>query len=374
MTRRNIIAIAFYLLTRILTLSSYSVFAQTGETLRQAVEGSLIGCAITSADLENPELVALVTSQFNCITPENEFMPHRLTSGPDVFAFTPADRVVQFATKHDLPVFGHMLLWNYKTPRWLFQKVDGEPLPRTKALANLRHYIKTVAGHFQGKIQAWNVVNEAISDVPGDYLRDTPALRAIGEDYVAKAFQFAHAADPDAELYYNDYNIEQPGKREKALYLIRSLKAQGIRIDAVGIQGHWLIDYPSLATIDDGIRTFTDEGLKVMITELDIDVLPRTFNGAQMETVEHGPNPYPDGLPDNLQNKLAQRYSDIFTVLEKHPAVTSITFWGPHDGRSWLNDFPVKGRTNHALLFDRYLQPKPAYYAIIDALQQTPNE
>jgi endo-1,4-beta-xylanase len=262
-----------------------------------------------------------------------------------------------------------MLLWDYKTPPWLFQDAEGKPLPREQGLANLRHYIHTVMNHYRGRILAWNVVNEAISDEPGEYLRDTLGHRSIGDDYVERAFAFAQEADPNVELYYNDYNVVIPEKRAKILKLVRSLRAAGRRVDTVGLQGHWLMGFPRLEWIDDTVEAFAAEGFKVRITEMDVDVLPRTVSGANMQTVEHGPNPFPKEFPPAEQARLAERYGAIFERLLRHPAVKSITFWGSHDGRSWLNNYPVRGRTNHALLFDRQLQRKPAHTAVVEAFE-----
>jgi endo-1,4-beta-xylanase len=342
-----------------------------GETLREAAGNRfLVGCAVATADLGNPKLAALVADQFDCLTPEFEFMPGHMVDDEGKYTFAAGDRVVAFAEAHRMPVFGHMLVWHFVTRKWLFEDRAGKPLPREKALANLQNYVDTVMGHYKGRIRAWNVVNEAVSDKPGEYLKDTPALRAIGEDYVEKAFQFAHAADPKAELYYNDYNIEQPAKLEKTIRLVRSLKARGVRIDAVGIQGHWLIAWPPTNMIGKGIDTLSAAGIKVMITELDVDPLPRNISGADMTVVEKGADPYRQGLPPAMQEKLAKRYGEIVAEIVRHPAVTMIGFWGTHDGRSWLNDFPVKGRTNHTLLFDRDFKPKPALHTVISALRE----
>ena len=186
-----------------------------------------------------------------------------------------------------------------------------------------------------------------------------------------KAFEFAHEADPDVELHYNDYGIEVGGKRDRALRLIRQIKAAGLRIDAVGIQGHWALESPSPAEIEQGIQAFADEGLKVMITELDIDVLPRSHDyGADIAATEsHGMDPYTAGLPDEVQRKLADRYGTLFATFLRHPQITRVTLWGVSDRDTWLNYFPVRGRTNHPLLWDRQLQPKPAFTAVIEALQ-----
>ena len=217
------------------TLACAPVFAREKPTLREAAgDKFLVGAAIATVDLQDPKLSALVTQQFNCITPEYDFMPEKLIDEKGNFTFENGDKIVDFAEKNSMPVFGHMLVWHFVTRKWLFENPDGTPLPREKALANLKLYIDGVVGHYQGRIKAWDVVNEAISDNADEYLKDTPALRAIGPDYIEKAFEFAHDADPNVELYYNDYNIEQPGKLEKTLRLIRALQAKKLRIDAVG--------------------------------------------------------------------------------------------------------------------------------------------
>jgi endo-1,4-beta-xylanase len=340
------------------------------ETLREAAgDRLLVGCAVATQDLDNPELATLITEQFGCITPEYELMPRYLVDDGGRFTFDRGDRVVAFAEAHHMPVFGQMLVWHYVTRKWLFEDPGGKPLPREEALANLKKYVDAVMGHYRGRIKAWNVVNEAISDKEDEYLKDTPALRAIGEDYVEQAFKLAQAADPQAKLYYNDYNIEQSPKLEKAVRLVRSLQAKGARIDAVGVQGHWLIDRPPTDRIEKGIDALAATGVKVMITELDVDPLPRKTSGRDMAVTKEGANPYPHGLPPEMQQRLARRYGEIVRAVVRHRAVEAISFWGTHDGRSWLNDFPVKGRTNHPLLFDRQYQPKPALDAVIEALE-----
>ncbi len=346
------------------------IIPTAGPTLREAAgSGLLIGCSVESRALEDPRIATMVARQFSCLTADNEMMPALLVDEAGQSTFERGDRIAAFAQAHRLPLFGHMLVWHHVTRDWLFKDAQGNPLSRDEALANLRRYIETVAGHYRGKVVAWDVVNEALSDQPDEYLRATPALRAIGEDYIEKAFEFARAAAPDAELYYNDYNIEEPGKRAKALRLVRSLQARGGRIDAIGIQGHWNLHHPAPATIADAIREFHATGLKVLITELDVDVLPRTTSGADLVSVEEGPNPYPEGLPAEVQQQLAARYREIFTALLRPPGVAMITFWGSDDGHTWLNDYPVKRRTNHPLLFDRAAQPKPAFQAVIDVLR-----
>jgi endo-1,4-beta-xylanase len=340
------------------------------QTLRQAAgKRLLIGCAIATVDLQNAKRTAMIVQQYDEITPEYDLMPAHLVDDAGHYTFTDGDAIVAFAAQHHMPVLGHMLIWNFVTRQWLFQDAQGKPLPRAQALANLKGYINTVVGHYRGKIQAWNVVNEAISDNSGEYLKDTPALRAIGPEYIQKAFEYAHAADPKAELYYNDYNSEQPDKLAKTIRLVRSLQHSGVRIDAVGIQGHWLLDWPPTEMIEKGIDAIAALGVKVMITELDVDPLPRDSSGANMAISATGDNPYPDSFPPAMQAKLAQRYGAIMAAILRHPSVTMVNFWGPDDSRSWLNDYPVKGRTNYPLLFDSQDNPKPAFDAVLHALQ-----
>ncbi|EDY84259.1 Glycosyl hydrolase family 10 [Verrucomicrobiia bacterium DG1235] len=341
------------------------------ETLRQAANDKLlIGCPVGGIDLSNTLLLDLVLREFNTITIETELMPFKLGADEDDYAFENADRVLEWADAHDLPVYGHMLLWDYRTPQWMFTDPNGTPLPREQGIANLKTYIQKVATHYRGRLAGWNVVNEAISDTPGEYLRETSAYRSIGPDYVQLAFQFAQEADPNVPLYYNDYNLVVPEKREKALRLIRELQAADIRLDAIGMQGHWLLGFPEIQWIHDSINAFAGEGIDIYITELDVDVLPRTVAGANMATVDEGPNPYPDALPEPVQRELAQIYHEFFAAILEHPEVKMITFWGSHDGRSWLNDFPVTGRTNYPLLFDRNLQKKPAHQSVLKAFSK----
>lgn len=371
--RRPLAFAALALSSFVFALAGASTVSASAESLRAAApESVLIGAAASARDLQDPKFVALYLKHFNAITAHADMMPARLVDDDRVYDFERADAVAEFAAKNELTLYGHMLLWQHLSRDWLFKDRDGNPLPRAQALANLKGYIDTVVGRYRGKVKSWDVVNEAISDEPGEYLRDIPARRAIGDDFIVKAFELAHAADPEAELYYNDYNIELPEKRAKTLRLLRELRAAGARIDAVGIQGHWMLSskHAEPQVITDAIREFHAAGFKVMITELDVDVLPRTTSGANLESVEEGPNPYVDGLPADVQRQLARRYEEIFDAILEPGVVTMITFWGTHDGHSWLNNFPVKRRTNHPLLFDRAFEPKPAFHAVVEALER----
>ena len=202
-------------------------------------------------------------------------------------------------------------------------------------------------------------------------MRQSPWYRIIGEDYLLKAFQFAHEADPRAELYYNDYSLENEAKRKGAVELIQKLKAAGAPITGVGLQGHNKMDWPTARQQAETIEAFAALGVRVNITELDVDVLPRTTrqNTADVAATAAGgagSNPYTAGLPKDMQEALANRYAELFEVFVQHrDAISRVTFWGVTDGDSWLNNFPTRGRTNYPLLFDREGKPKPAFDAVV---------
>lgn len=341
-------------------------------SLRETVgDRLLIGAAVGRRQLDDPAYAALVSTHYNSIVAGNEMKPDSLQREKGRFTFERADEIVAFAEKHNQQVVGHTLVWHSQAPRWLFEDESGKPLSRDEALANLRTHIETVLNHFRGRIVGWDVVNEAISDAPNEYLRDTPARRAIGDDYVIQAFRIAHEVDPNVELYYNDYNIEADYKRPKAMRLIRELQAAGVRLDAIGVQGHWLLRHPELSEIERGLTELASTGVPLMITELDIDPLPRRGAGADVNATEQQADPYKDGLPPEVQQELADRYRAVFDLLVRYAnegTVKRVTLWGVHDNSTWLNDFPVRGRTNHPLLFDRAYQPKPAFFAVRESL------
>ena len=278
-----------------------------------------------------------------------------------------------FGPKHGMFVVGHVLLWHQQTPAWVFAGEGGKKLDRETALARLRSHIATVVGRYRGRIGGWDVVNEALEE--DGTLRKTPWLEAIGEDYIAKAFEYAHEADPEAELYYNDYNLWKPAKRDAAIRLVQGLKAKGLRVDGIGEQAHWGIDDPPLAAIDAcPRRDARGRASSPLITELDMDVLPRDPDmwGADLSKkakIRAATNVYPDGLPPAMQEKLARRYADVFALFLKH-GVGRVTFWGVTDATSWLHNFPIPGRVNYPLLWDRDGREKPAFEAVAEVLRK----
>lgn len=331
----------------------------------------LIGGALND-DLvsgNDPRAAALAERHYNTITAENVMKWLLIHPAPDRYDFDAADRLVKFGEERKLFIVGHTLVWHNQTPRWVFEDERGKPVDRETLLARMRDHIHTVVGRYKGRVHGWDVVNEALEE--DGSLRQSPWMKIIGEEYLAKAFQYAHEADPEAELYYNDYSIENEPKRNGALALIRKLQSQNIRISGVGLQGHYQMDWPSPGLIDTTIDEFAALGMKVMVTELDVDVLPNPtgHQGADLSVraaMRKEIDPYTEGLPDSLQQKLAERYAELFQAfIGKSGKLSRVTFWGVYDGTSWLNDWPVFGRTNYPLLFDRRHQPKPAFLEVI---------
>lgn len=361
------------LLCAAMALATVSAAAETPALKSVAPKGLRIGAAVnrTQAGGNDAKAVAIVSRQFDTVTAENDLKWERVHPEPDRFDFEPADRYVEFGEKHGMFVVGHVLLWHQQTPAWVFAGENGRPLDRATALARLKGHIDAVVGRYRGRIGGWDVVNEAL-DEDGS-LRKTPWLEAIGEDYVAKAFEFARAADPEAELYYNDYNLWKPAKRDAAVRLVLGLKAKGLRVDGIGEQGHWGLDDPPLPAIDAALAAIRASGARALVTELDVDVLPRDPEmwGADLSKkarIRAATNVYPDGLPPAVQEQLARRYADLFRLFLRHD-VGRVTFWGVTDATSWLHDFPIPGRVNYPLLWDRDGREKPAFAAVVEVLR-----
>ncbi len=346
--------------------------------LKEAFKGKfLIGTAVSSKAIEGKaaDLVAIARMHFNAFTPENCLKPDATQRAEGVFTFAEGDALVNMAQQSGAIVVGHTLIWHSQTPAWFFAGPDGQPAGRELALARLRQHIAAVVSHFKGRIKQWDVVNEALSDTPGEDLRPTPWLKAIGPEYIEEAFRAAHKADPNALLIYNDYNIERDYKRPKALRLLKSLLDHGVPVGAVGMQCHWHLDNPDYAEVERSITQFAALGLKVMITEMDIGVLPTKYQGADVSVKElltpetaAVVNPYTAGLPSDAARQQADRYRQAFEMFLRHQKdIGRVTIWGVEDGGSWLNNFPVRGRTDYPLLFDRDNRPKPAFFALLEA-------
>jgi GH35 family endo-1,4-beta-xylanase len=348
--------------------------------LKNAYKGKfLIGTILSIGALEGrePESVSLAQTHFDAFTAENSMKPDAVQPREGEFTFANGDKLVELARKSGATVIGHTLIWHSQTPKWFFVGPDGMPVGRELALARMRKHISTVVGRYKGKIKQWDVVNEALSDGGDSDLRPSPWRTAIGDDYIEQAFRAAHEADPDAILIYNDYNIEREYKRPKALRMLKSLLDKGVPVHAVGMQCHWRMDDPKLSEVEESIKQYAALGLKVMITEMDIGVLPTRYQGADINTREamtpemaKTMNPYTAGLPDDVAKAHGERYRQAFEMFLRHQKhIGRVTIWGIQDNTSWLNNFPVRGRTDYPLLFDKEGKPKPAFFAVRKAVQ-----
>jgi endo-1,4-beta-xylanase len=323
-----------------------------------------IGTALNTEQIEERDAKAdvLIKQQFNMATPENIMKAEVIHPQWGTYNFDLADKMVAYCKKNDIKLNAHTLIWHSQLPAFTrrMQSVDSFKTFFTE-------HIKTVAGRYDGKVYSWDVVNEALNE--DGTMRRSVFLQKLGDDFVTEAFRIAQAAAPNTQLYYNDYNNEQPKKRAGCIALIKKIQAAGVRIDGVGIQGHWHLGKIPLKDIEESIQEYAALGLQVMFTELDIEVLNRNFSGADVSQTMQGSagnNPYVNGLPDSIQTKLAEDYAALFKLFLKYKKnVTRITFWGVQDGQSWLNGWPVRGRTNYPLLFDRNFKPKPAFDAVI---------
>jgi endo-1,4-beta-xylanase len=285
-----------------------------------------------------------------------------------VFDFEQADALVAFAQANQMQVCGHTLVWakDDRTPPWVF--LDGDkPATRELVLARMRTHIKTVAGRYRGKVASWDVVNEALDDNE-PYYRESHWQSLAGPEFIAEAFKTAHEADPDALLVYNDYNVELPKKRPKLLRLLRELREQGVPLGAVGIQGHWEIDKIPSKDIEALLDSMKELGLKVMVSELDLGLVPRDpwyADGGKNRAEVARTNPLGAGCPPELLERQARQYAELFKLFQDRAgSIGRVTFWDLHDGRSWLNDFPWK-HAEYPLLFDREGKPKPAFDAVM---------
>lgn len=354
--------------------------------LKDAYAGDfLAGVAVNDDIVSGRDMASqeLVVRHFNSITPENVMKAEAVSPKPDAYDFSAADAFVEFGERHGMFVVGHTLVWHNQTPAWFFTDASGKPNTPAAQIERMRRHIETVAARYAGRVDAWDVVNEVIGE-DGAYRADTAWVKAVGDgdELVRKAFEFAHRYAPDAELYYNDFNAERPAKRDGIVRMAKMLQAHGIRIDGIGIQAHWGLNYPSLADIEAAIDAYAALGLKVMITELDVDVLPLTKEGQvigtgllhpqfQLPEFERYLDPYKDGLPPDVQQQLADRYAELFRLFHrKRDKIARVTLWGVHDGTSWKNDYPIPNRSNYPLLFDRKRKPKPALEAVLRVPQE----
>jgi len=319
-----------------------------------------IGVAVNAGTLKGEEK-ELLLREFNSITPENAMKMGVIHPKPNTYNWALADSIVAFAQRHHLRVRGHNLLWHQQTPDWIFVDDNGNPVDKETLWKRLEEHIKTVVGRYKGKIYAWDVVNEAIDDNPNNLLRPSKWIQLGGEEIIAKAFEYAHEADPKALLFYNDYNSERPEKRERIYRLLKQLKDGGVPIHGVGLQAHWSIFEPSAEELTQAIERYASLGLQLQFTELDMSVYPWEKDRRKKHPGEG------DVLTVEQEQKQMNQYAKVFSIFRKYKAdITSVTFWNLSDRYSWLDFYPVAGRKNYPLLFDAELKRKKAYWKVVD--------
>lgn len=311
----------------------------------------------------DPKADSIVVRHYNCIVAENCMKSEKINPAQGVYHWDDADAFVDYGKRNGMEIIGHTLVWHSQLASWFPLDSAGNYVTPEVLKERMREHITTVVGRYKGVIKGWDVVNEAIVE-DGSY-RSSPFYDILGEEFIPLAFTYAHEADPDAELYINDYSMSNPAKRDRYVKIVNDLKERGIRIDGIGMQGHMGIDYPSMQEFEKSIEEFGKTGLQVMITEWDMSALPTVHEGADIGMIMANRekfNPYTDGLPADVSELWNKRMSECLDMFRRHSDVISrVTLWGTHDGMSWRNNFPMFGRTDYPLPFDRDCNLKPAF-------------
>lgn len=371
-------------LSLLLLAGSLSVNAAQDQALKNTFADSFkMGVAVNQDIVtgKNAAAQSIIAKQFNTVTLENAMKAEVIYPQQGKVDFSGADAFIDFAKQNNMFTVAHTLVWHNQTPDWFFTNSKNEPNTPAEQLEQMRKHIELVAGRYKNKVDAWDVVNEVIAD-DGSY-RPTVWVNRVGDGdtMVKAAFKYAQQYSPSTELYYNDFNAWRPEKRDGIIRMIKMLQKEGIRIDGIGIQAHWGLNFPKMQYIEQAIDAYAALGIKVMITELDIDVLPLTKEGQitgtdmmkpqfQLEEFETYLDPYKNGLPSDVEAQLNARYKALFELFyAKRDKIDRVTFWGLHDGMSWKNDYPVPNRTNYPLLWDRNLNPKSVIKTITEVVQ-----
>jgi endo-1,4-beta-xylanase len=337
-----------------------SIYAQKG--LKEYYANYFpIGVSVNPKQFDDTFEARLIKSNFNSITAENVMKMGLIHPKEDTYNWGPADKVIAFAKKNHMKVRGHTLCWHNQVPDWLFVDSFGKEVSKEVLLARMKKHITDVVTRYKGKIYAWDVVNEAVPDTTNNIYRESKFYRIIGSDYIEKAFEYAHQADPQALLFYNDYDTEKALKRDKIIALLKGLIKKGVPVHGIGLQGHWSVYEPTREALETSIKAFSDLGLKVQITELDVSVhvrfnepIKEKFQGVSLFTPE-------------LEQQQMDQYKMIFEVFRKYKSMISgVTFWNLSDKNTWLDRFPVAGRKDFPLLFDTNLQPKKAFRVVTE--------
>lgn len=344
--------------------------------LKDAFAGKfLIGVAVNDNQVLGRDSLAkeIIRKHFNAIVAENVMKSEELNPQKGVYNWGPADRFVDFGVENDMFVVGHTLVWHSQLADWFPYDDNGNYVSPDTLRERMRTYIHDVVGRYKGRVKGWDVVNEVIND-DGSY-RKSPFYEILGEEYIPYAFELAHEADPDAELYLNDYAMDNPAKREAYVKLLNDLKKRGLRVDAIGMQSHAGMDYPDFEEYEKSMEAFIGTGTKVMMTEWDMSALPsitQSANIADTTAFRKEMNPYTNGLPADVDSVWNARMATMLDIAMRHSDdVIRVNAWGVIDRDSWKNYWPMRGRTDYPLLFDREYKMKPFIRKAAEAASKT---
>jgi endo-1,4-beta-xylanase len=343
-------------------LTAYTAAGQTAiPSLHKVFEKHFIlGVSIAPSNTLGREGM-LLKKHFSSLTTENVLKMEPVHPEENRYQWAKADSIADFAQENGIRFRGHTLVWHKQCPDWMFKEKDGSRVGRDRLLKRLKEHIQTVAGRYKGRVYAWDVVNEAISDNPSETYTRTPFYEIIGEEYIELAFRWAHEADPNALLFYNDYRETDPVKRRKIIKLVTDLKNKGVPIHGVGLQGHWSIHDPSADVLEATLRDYAATGLLLHITELDVSVWSDEMQRREKSDVYEK-----DAFTEEMDRLQQEQYTMVFEKFRKYAdAIDAVIFWCLSDGHSWLNNWPVRGRKDHPLLFDRQLNPKSSFWRVV---------
>ena len=345
-----------------------SAFAQFGmpvdngpASLKDAYDGYFtVGVAVNQRNVSDSTQIELIKKEFNSITAENDMKPGELHPAEGVWNWERGDKIADFCRKNGIKLRGHCLVWHSQFCDWMFNDKNGKPVSKEVFYSRLRDHIHQVVNRYKDVVYAWDVVNEAMSDAgrgwrghePNPY-RESKLYKLCGDEFIAKAFEYAHEADPDAILFYNDYNAATPIKRDRIYNMVKKMQDAGVPITGIGMQGHYNIYGPSEEDVDSALTKYSELVDHIHITELDIRCNEEM--GGQLR-FSRGEN---NAIPPYIATLHEDQFARIFRVFRKHKdVIDNVTMWNLSDADSWL------GVNNHPLLFDENLKPKKAYYAV----------
>lgn len=322
-----------------------------------------VGVALNIRNVASPEQMAIVKKNFNSVTAENAMKPGEIHPKEGVWRFGGADSIANWCRQNGVKMRGHCLAWHSQFANWMFTDKKGKPVSKEVFYERLRDHIHTVVNRYKDVVYAWDVLNEAIADgdgrrkpwqkeEPSPY-RKTKMIDLCGEEFIAKVFEFAHEADPNVKLFYNDYNAAQPAKRDRIYNMVKKMKDAGVPIDGIGMQGHYNIYGPSMKDFEDAIVKYSKIVKEIHITELDLRTNEEMGGQLEFSRGKEG------AVPEYIRTLHEAQYVNLFRVMRRHKdVITNVTFWNLSDADSWI------GANNYPLPIDRNLKYKKVYYAL----------